>query len=131
MSKKSVLIINHISWSNWLISTFTWPVGYEKQENHCKSPNNVVINDHKKLNVAHFVARRLRFQNINIKQLKKQIFQIFEKFIQFENCRCQHVYFFAKNIFSNFFNIWWTFQKYIVVWVLFKCVLKYWLKYMT
>ena len=39
MGRKSFLIINHISWSNSLISTFTWPVEYEKQEHHCKSPS--------------------------------------------------------------------------------------------
>ena len=34
--KKSILIINYISWFNSLISTFIWPVDYEKQEFQCK-----------------------------------------------------------------------------------------------
>ena len=36
MGKKSVLIINYISKSDPLISTFTWPGDYKKQEYHCK-----------------------------------------------------------------------------------------------
>ena len=37
VGKKSFLKVNYISWSNSLVSTFTLPVCYEKQGNHCKS----------------------------------------------------------------------------------------------
>ena len=37
MGKKSFLITNYISRFNSLTCTFTWHVGYKKQENHCKS----------------------------------------------------------------------------------------------
>ena len=36
--KKSFPILNYFSKSKSLVSTFTQPVDYKKQENHCKGP---------------------------------------------------------------------------------------------
>ena len=38
MEKTSFLILNYFSKSSLIISTFTWPVDYQKQKNYCKGP---------------------------------------------------------------------------------------------
>ena len=38
VEESSFLILNYFRKSSLLISTFTWPVDYRNQENHCKGP---------------------------------------------------------------------------------------------
>ena len=77
--KMSSLILKYFSKSSWLISTFTWPVDYKKQESHCKSP--LLTYGCTNLGVTHWLfLDKLRLRNLlNGSPTRRQITYYLQK----------------------------------------------------